>query len=191
MTPSTRGSTAVLFVLLLAPLARPLTAQQSDDSPEQVTSRYVAAMRAGDWNGMAALMHPAALHQLRELFAVLFEASNADDVRQQFLGVATLAEARALSDTAVFAGIMRAATRQSAGVTELLRSAQVEVLGQVDEGHDTTHVVYRMTMTIEGTPISRMDVISLARSPHGWRGLLKGDVSALAAAIRAAVERRD
>ncbi len=32
--------------------------------------------------------------------------------------------------------------------------------------------------------------MSLARSPGGWRGLLKGDVSALAAAVRAAIAQR-
>jgi hypothetical protein len=135
-------------------------------------------------------MHPAALRQMRELFAVLFEAADADDIREQLLGVTTLAQARALSDTALFAAIMRAGTRQNAGFANLLASAQVDVVGQVGEGQDTTHVVYRLTMTIDGTPVTRMDVMSLARSPHGWRGLLKGDVSALAAAIRATVERR-
>ena len=182
---------AVMWLILLAaPVAWPSAAQAPDDAPQQVTSRFVAAMRAGDWNGMAVLMHPDALRQMRQLLAALFEAPNADEMRQQLLGVTTLAEARAMSDTAVFAAVMRVMGERDPGLAAVLRSAQVEILGRVDEGRDTTHVVYRMAMTIEGTPITRMDVMTLARSPHGWRGLLKGDLTALGAAVRAAVQRR-
>jgi hypothetical protein len=74
-------------------------------------------------------------------------------------------------------------------MAEALRSARIQMLGHVNEGGDTTHVVYRMALTIDSIPITRMDVMTLARSPQGWRGLLKGDVSALAARIRAAIEQ--
>jgi glycerol-3-phosphate dehydrogenase len=146
------------------------------------------AMRAADWHGMAALMHPDALREMRRLLDALFEAPNADAFREQLLGVKTVAEAKMLSDTAVFASLMRA-TSQQAGMAEALRSATIQVLGHVNEGADTTHVVYRMALTIDSIPITRMDVMTLARSPQGWRGLLKGDVSALAARIRAAIEQ--
>jgi hypothetical protein len=182
--------TAVVLLLLVAPFPAPTWAQAQGESPQQVTRRFMQAMQGGDWTGMAALMHPAALRQLRELLTVLFEAERADDIRQRLLGVSTVAEARALSDTALFAALMRVTIQQNAGLVDVLRTAQLEVLGQVAEGRDTTHVVYRMAMTIQGTPITRMDVMSLARSPGGWRGLLKGDVSALAAAIRAAIAQR-
>ena len=123
---------------------------------------------------------------MRQLLAALFEAPNADQIRQQLLGVSTVAEARALSDTAVFASLIRM-TSQQGGLADVFKSAKVQVLGHVNEGSDTIHVVYRMAMTVNGIPITKMDVMSLARSPVGWRGLLKGDVSALAARIRAAL----
>ncbi len=160
---------------------------QTAETPEQVTERFVAAMRAADWNGMASLMHQNALKEMRQLLAGVFEAPNAGQMRQQLLGVTTVQQAQALSDTAVFASLMRMTT-QDADVAELLRSAKVQVLGHVNEGADTVHVVYRMAMTINGIPITKMDVMSLARSPVGWRGLLKGDVTALAAGIRAAMQ---
>ncbi len=160
---------------------------QTAETPEQVTERFVAAMRAADWNGMASLMHQNALKEMRQLLSGVFEAPNAGQIRQQLLGVTTVQQAQALSDTAVFASLMRMTT-QDADVAELLRSAKVQVLGHVNEGADTVHVVYRMAMTINGIPITKMDVMSLARSPVGWRGLLKGDVTALAAGIRAATQ---
>lgn len=182
--------TGLLVLLSFAAYSGPVLSQASTESPQQVATRFVGAMRSGDWNGMAVLMHPGALRQMRDILAVLLDAPNADDARQQLLGVTTIAEARALSDTALFAALMRATMQRDASFAEMLKSSQVEFLGQVDEGPDTTHVVYRMAMTVEGTPITRMDVMSLARSPHGWRGLLKGDMSALGAALRAAVQKR-
>lgn len=190
-----RTCVAVLLLVALTsrdPQAQATPAQtgpapaQTAETPEQVTERFVAAMRAADWNGMAALMHQNALKEMRQLLAGVFEAPNGGPIRQQLLGVTTVPQAQALSDTAVFAALMRTTT-QDADVAELLRSAKVQVLGHVNEGADTVHVVYRMAMTINGIPITKMDVMSLARSPVGWRGLLKGDVTALAAGIRAAV----
>jgi hypothetical protein len=186
----------IAVVLLTALTARAPQAQavptqtasvQTVETPEQVTERFVAAMRAADWNGMASLMHQNALKEMRQLLSGVFEAPNAGPIRQQLLGVTTVQQAQALSDTAVFASLMRSTT-QDADVAELLRSAKVQVLGHVNEGPDTVHVVYRMAMTINGIPITKMDVMSLARSPVGWRGLLKGDVTALAAGIRAAMQ---
>jgi len=189
-----RARIAVLLLVALtarAPQGQTVQTQtaptQNAETPEQVTERFITAMRAADWQGMAALMHPNALKEMRQLLAGVFEAPNGGPMRQQLLGVTTVQQAKALSDTAVFASLMRMTT-QDADVAELLRTAKVQVLGHVNEGADTVHVVYRMAMTVNGIPITRMDVMSLARSPVGWRGLLKGDVSALAAGIRAAME---
>jgi hypothetical protein len=185
-----RVSVAVLSLVVLTartPQAQQTAPAQIAETPEQVTDRFVAAMRTGDWNGMASLMHQNALKEMRQLLAGVFEAPNAGPIRQQLLGVTTVEQTKALSDTAVFASLMRM-TMQDADVAELLKSAKVQVLGHVNEGADTVHVVYRMAMTVNGIPITKMDVMSLARSPVGWRGLLKGDVSALAAGMRQALQ---
>ncbi len=178
----------LLLVALTARAPRAQTSQpQTPETPEQVTDRFVTAMRSSDWLGMASLMHQNALKEMHQLLAGVFEAPNAGPIRQQLLGVTTVQQAQALSDTAVFAALMRM-TSQDTDVAQLLKTAKVQVLGHVSEGADTVHVVYRMAMTINGIPITKMDVMSLARSPVGWRGLLKGDFSALAAGIRAAMQ---
>ena len=182
---------AALCLLQAAPSPAPAQAAAATadtESAQQVTMHFIDAMRANDWNGVAKLMHPGALHQLREFFAVLFESPDAEPIRRELLGVSTIAEARAMSDTALFVSLLRMSTR-SPEMSDVFKSAKVQILGQVNEGRDTTHVVYRMQMTLEGTPVTTMDVFSLARSPAGWRGLLKGDMAAVAAAIRAAVQR--
>jgi len=182
---------AALCLLQAAPSPAPAQAAAATadtESAQQVTMHFIDAMRANDWDGVAKLMHPGALHQLREFFSVLFESPDAEPIRRELLGVSTIAEARAMSDTALFVSLLRMSTR-SPEMSDVFKSAKVQILGQVNEGRDTTHVVYRMQMTLEGTPVTTMDVFSLARSPAGWRGLLKGDMAAVAAAIRAAVQR--
>jgi hypothetical protein len=134
-------------------------------------------------------MHADALREMRGLLGSVLEAPNADEFRQQLLGVKTVAEALALSDTAVFAGLMQATTQQP-GVAEAMRTAAIQVLGQVKEGADTVHVVYRMSMTVNNIPVTKMDVMTVGRSTHGWRGLLKGDVRALASSLRAAIQQQ-
>ena len=181
-----RRSFGVLFSLLL--ISSPLSSQATE-TPEQVAGRFVAAMSAEDWQGMGTLMHPMALKEMRQFLAVLFEMPDADEFRQRLLGVKTLGDAQALSDTAVFVSLMKNMSEQ-AGIGAMLRSAKVQMMGHVNQGKDTAHVVYRMSMTMEGIPISKMDVMSLARSPVGWRGLLQGDISALGAGIRAALQNQ-
>jgi hypothetical protein len=44
-------------------------------------------------------------------------------------------------------------------------------------------------MTVNGVTISQMDVFSLIRYESSWRGILKGDFSALAAMIRQAASQ--
>jgi len=159
------------------------------ETPQQVTMRMIDAMRANDWHQMASLMDARALHQLREFLSILFDSPNVDQIRKELLGVSTVAEAQALSDTAMFEALLRYSTNASPELANVFRSAKVQILGQVNEGPDTAHVVYRMQMTVEATPVTTMDVVSLTRSEAGWRGLLKADMSAFAAAIRAAIQR--
>lgn len=180
----------VTMLVLACALAAPARGQVKPLAPpESVATQLIDRMRNLDWTGMATLMHPAALHQLRELLGVVVETPGADDMREQILGVRSVAAAKALSDTALFAAFMKAATGSDPSVGALFKSARVQILGHLAEGPDTVHVVYRMTMQMDSIPISRLDVASFARSPLGWRGLLKGDVTALATRLKLMMPR--
>jgi hypothetical protein len=185
-------SGALVFVLLTVGLPAPAGGQQRSapaaETPEQVTARIVSAMRTQDWTAVAALMHPAALAELRSLFDILLvsEDEGAAGARAQLFGVETVAEARALSDTLVFSRLMEALMSQQE-LGAVLASAEVTMLGHVPEGADTVHVVYRMSMSVSDISISMMDVASMVRYGSTWRGLLKGDMRALAAGVRQAM----
>ena len=120
------------------------------------------------------------------MFAPLFLSHEADQWRRLLLGVASIDSARAMSDTDIFVAIIGHAMEQQADLMTMMRSAQIAFLGHVLEGSDTAHVVFRMTMTLQNVSVRKEDVISMARYGHSWRGLLRGDLTILAAALKRA-----
>lgn len=173
-----------LAVTLVAFAAVPLVSQQNAETPEQVAARYMQAMRSRQWDSMAVLMHPVALHQLREVLGPLFESPTMDSVRQELLGVPTLAQARALSDTAVFAALISRIMVSQAQLQDFMHDATIQFLGHVPEGQDTVHVVYRMSYDKGPAAISKMAVFSMLRMGNTWRGLLAMDLRMLGAMLR-------
>ena len=173
------------LVFVAVPVAA--CAQEAEEQPIQVANRYVNAMKAGDYQTMADLMHPEALSQLRNLFEPLFQSPAGPALARELLGVSSAAAAAELPDEDYFAGLMRFVISQQPGFDEALSTAAVETIGQVQEGADTVHVVYRMQLTVEGINLTQMDVFSMKRLDGTWRGLLKGDLTNLAAALREAV----
>jgi hypothetical protein len=164
-------------------------AQQAVETPEQVAVRYMGAIRSSDWAGAAALMHPEALRELHELFRPILEAPEGAEFRRMLLGVNDVQEAVAASDTLVFVSLMRLTVSQESGLGDALRSATARVLGTVPEGPDTAHVVARMALSIQGVSASVMEVTSFRRWGTTWRGMLKGELTAMAAALRRSLEQ--
>ncbi len=178
---------AVAVVAALCALAPRASSQEV--TPETVAAGYLTAMQAADWAGMAKLMHPDALRQLREYLSPLFASAvpEADAFRQQFLGVRTAAEATALSDTTVFANFVRALNARDPAAARAISEATIQQIGHVPDGVDIAHVVYRATLDVEGMTISNVNVLTVKRWERGWRVLLTGDYSALATVLRRAL----
>jgi hypothetical protein len=179
-----KGSAFILACFSLT-ISSPLPAQS--ETPEVVAQLYVSAMRQGDWQGMSRLMHPEALRQLRILLGPMLEAPEAEELREAVLGLRTAADARALGDTALFAGFLKAVAGQSPELERVLKGARTEIIGKVSEGADTVHVLMRVTLTVEGIQVSQMDIWTACRYGNTWRGMLKGDMAALAAALKKTV----
>lgn len=177
-----RSAPAFAIGLLLCVVAA--APAQTSETPEQVATRYLHAMATQQWDSMAALMHPAALRQLRLLLAPLFEAPSLDEARQTLLGVQSLKEAQALSDTACFAALISRTLSAQAQLMDILRNSRIQIIGHVPESPDTVHIVYRMNFENGEAAVSKMDVFSMQRMGNTWRGLLSGDFRMLAAMLR-------
>jgi len=172
----------VAAVLSVAPRAG---WSQGSATPEAAAEELTAALRVGDWDGMAARMHPAALSELRQVLEPLLKMPDALQFRTMVFDIGTDAAVEEASDEELFAGFMRFVMTQDPTMASGFATMELEVIGHLMEG-DTAHVVSRMTMSVEGVKVSRMEVSSFRQHDGRWRGLLTGDVTGLAAALQAA-----
>jgi hypothetical protein len=145
-------------------------------TPEALTERYVAAMRQSDWNTVAGLMHPRALTAMRAFIKAASAQPDAKDFLTQVYGTASPEKLAALSDRDLFAKFLGTTLGSSPELGAALKSARAQVLGHVNEGADSAHVLYRMRMTIAGMEMTKVDVLSAARDGSGWRALLTADI---------------
>lgn len=171
----------VLPALALLAFAPALAAQET---PEQVLQRYYDTFRAGDYAANAALMHPDALEDMREMLLGLTAAPGATDDPefQEMFGVRTADELRALPQTELFARMLRSQL-DNPDMREILGNAQVTVLGHVMEGDSTAHVVYRMKMNFQGIEMDQVQVAPLRRAEGQWRVLLTGNLAGMMGAM--------
>ncbi len=188
MRPFLRSTRALVLVAIVAlPFGTSRLGAQASaapvELPESVATRYGAALRAGDWDGLARLMHPAATAQFRSLFTPLVAADKSGQAVQALFGLSSPAELAKLSDTEMFARFLRNVMAQQ-GLREMMSGSTMQVLGHVSEGPDIAHVVYRIHMSVDSVAIDKTDVLSLRRSGATWGVLLSADLEGMAAALK-------
>ncbi|HEU4880615.1 MAG TPA: hypothetical protein VFT45_00180 [Longimicrobium sp.] len=165
-------------LLLLAVCALPLRAA-AQDTPEAVAQRYYETFRNGDFAGNAALMHPAALEELKTTLtglAAMPGATEDAEFREMF-GVSSIEELRALPAPVLFERVLR--NQLEGEMRAILASTEVTILGHVMEGDSTAHVVYRMRMNFGGQSLDQVQVMPLQRSGNEWRVLLTGSLAGM------------
>lgn len=186
----------VLFLAAsIAPGLSPAAELSPDLPPEAVLREAYARMRAGDWNAAAEAFDPAALARFRTMLEPLFVAASAPvDAKGQenrdammlmllFAPAQSVEEVRALSDRELFARLMRG-TMSLAGAS---LDEQV-ILGNVAEGRDLVHVVTRNTARMDKIVVSKVEAVTLQRTPQGWRLALTGEIEGLAETLQATAE---
>lgn len=177
---------AVAGVVATTLLCPPSPAQGAPETPEQVARQLLGAIRDTNWVRAASLMHPSALAQFHDLFRPVLQCDNpaAVQARKEVFGVGSAVEAARMSDTALMASLLRFGTTREQGVTAMLRTAQLNVIGHVAEGVDTVHVLARISLLVESMPFSQVEVISFRRYRSTWRSMLKADISAMGTMLR-------
>lgn len=174
----------VLLSIIFATLALPAARAQPvpADTPEAVVTAMNASMAAGDWQAAAAWFDPQALQDFRAMLAPLVDTV---PEAQQGLMVAMLFDGNSVdslkraSDAEFFASFMAGMMRMSGGKLE-----RNDIIGSVAEGDELRHVVTRATASAEGVRITKMEVVSLRKTPHGWRAMLKGDMTGMVEALK-------
>ena len=183
-----------LVCIFLLALASVRAAEEA--TPEVIAKRQIDAMRALDWAQVAAYTHPKALAQLKSVFlpiAIAGEAAKdnpaaAEMMRTLFAGKsadALEAESPAIFFQTVMSGIAGVVPDFKASISGM----QADILGHVNEGETTAHVVYRLTRPAgEGTN-TKIAVTSVERDGPAWKALLNSDLETVARAIVARLAR--
>ncbi len=165
-------------------------------TPQQVATEAYTRMKAGDWEGAAETFDPKALASFRGMMQPVLEAVMTPDASKDgatteaagdmsalfiamiFSPATTLEEVAALSDAQFLGRIMKNMTVMG-GVT---LSSQ-DILGMVSEGDAIVHLVARTKASADGLTVTEMEVITLNRTPAGWRLTMSGEMSGLADAL--------
>ena len=167
-------STIVLTFAAIAPAIA-----QTTEPPESVAKAYFAAMRSGDWAKCASLMHPDALASMKRSFATVVSADKSDGAAKTIFGLKSGAEFAQLNDAAVFERLMTFIIGAVPDIKTALAASTSTVLGQVGEGPDLIHVVYRSQLKLASAEVSQVELISLKKSGSTWRALLTADMEEL------------
>lgn len=177
-----RRALCALIAVLLLPAG--LGAQAATETPEEVVRQYTEAMRGGEWQTAARLMHPEALEQFRRMLLPAFETETPGrELRDQFFDGLPSSRIRHLSDTTFFERFFRGMMTLSPELLGVVQGSEVTMVGHVSEGQDIAHVVYRMQMKMDELTVTRLDVMSVKRHGPTWRALLTGSMEGLAAAL--------
>lgn len=175
---------AIAVASMLALAAPPAEGQQPRPpagSPRAVAERVLGALSRKDAPGFARDVHPEAIADFRANVIQVLEQSPTPEQRTQglqfFGGARSLEEFKRVPADQVFVAYMRRVFEQmnAAGNLRVTNT----ILGEVPEGPNTAHVLYRARVTAGKDSATNIAVLSLRRSPGGWKALLSGDLQAL------------
>ncbi|HSU16725.1 hypothetical protein [Longimicrobium sp.] len=158
-------------------------------TPEQVATQYLQTMKAADWAGNAALIHPVEQDSLKAAVLEVIASDTSTAGLRQVFNVASAAELRALPAQQVYQRFVANTIGTQPGMREMLAAASFTAIGHVDQG-DTSYVVYRVTAQAEGNTLSQVTVLSLRRDGGGWKVRLPEELKGMMMGMRQAAAQR-
>lgn len=165
-----------------------LGAQGPDLPPDSVAAEFQAALRGMGWRAAAYRMHPEALRRVRDLVTTLVEVDETGATREFFFGDARTADLRALDPQDHFTRVMGVILDELGGLLHAIVVREVSIIGSVRERADLAHVVYRSQAELSGAD-PQIRVMTLKRSPDGWRVLESQELEVIREALRGTPRR--
>jgi hypothetical protein len=147
------------------------------------------AVQEHDWVTYASFVHPQELTKFRMLMLpfirMLDSAGQAGNALPLFFnGAKSYSEVAALDSVNFFSGTFEILTQMIPGFSEAMASANIEIIGSVKEGADTTHFVCMMHAMDGEVATSELQVATLMRLDGHWYAMLRFDAEQLAKAIQ-------
>jgi hypothetical protein len=186
-----------LFVLFTIAIVTIHVAQAAEEAtPEAIAKRQLDAFRDLDWNQAAFYTHPKALAQLKALFLpVALAGATAKDnptaaemMRVVFAGKGADELAR-MEPEAFFKTVLGGISGATPDFKRAMSGMEVEILGHVNDGELTAHVVYRLSRPIQGGTASKIAVTTVEKDNGTWKALLNADFENVVRAITARLQK--
>jgi hypothetical protein len=173
---------AVFIFSALMLVARVSLAQ--DQTPERIVQLQMEAMARNDWGTYTSFMHPDALGSFKEIFRMMISADDSGEMVGGLFGVLDSTEYDKKSAADIFMNFMRGINQAAPELMGIAKDASYQILGSVPEGSETVHVVFRMTLSLEGIPISSVAVQTLHKYNGQWKSLLSKQMDDLISLIK-------
>lgn len=179
---SARNCRCLLLTLALV-LGVEARAETTAATPMEAAKKTMTALRMSRYEEFAASMHPEALKAFQSLLMTVVEAAAREgkqgEVLQMLDGSPSLEAVRRMTPAQFYASFVKGVMEKLTDVKEATTKSNIRFLGQVAEG-PVVHVVYRMSMQVQGTSITLPGVVSLKKHGAGWASLLTGEFQGLA-----------
>jgi hypothetical protein len=164
----------------------------AQETPEAVAKAYLAASTEMDWAKAANFLDPEALAKLKGMFSEVIKMDKKNEAGKELFGLKNNAEFEQLSGEQVFVKLISVLTSIVPEMKSMLSQAENTILGQVPEGSDVAHVIYRMKMKFGEGSLSKVTVMSMKKSGSTWRVLLtqemEGSITAMAESLKGKME---
>ncbi len=180
-------------ILILAAVSLcwlPVFSQQASGEASAVASAAHKTLASLDIVKHSGYIHPDALEDLKGLIWPALSSTIAADTNAaqsplvQILGL-ELTEGKLVDMSArqLYINLLGMTFSQSPELAKTLSDAVYTVVGEVAEGDDQVHVLYRISSASQPEAMSRMEVTSLRMSDSGWKLGLPPEVASIAAGI--------
>ena len=187
MTDRMRSITVVTIMVVLLAALLMSACQEADSGAGAVALESYEVMATLDMEKHADFMHPDALQQLKDrLWPALDAAVAADSTAAQSPLVMTLGltiEDGKLVDLParqLYVNLMKMVVAQSPNLANSLQSSAYEVIGEVLEGENLSHVVMRARSIARPESLSRVEVVTLMKYEDGWKLALSPELEGMA-----------
>ena len=159
-----------------------------ENSPEKTAIRAMEALREERIGDFAKEMHPEALKSFKTAILDVMDSAEKAGREGQLLSlfkdVTAVSDLRNLNDAAFFASFYEGVIKMQPRIRDSMKGMTIEVIGNVKEGTDVLHVVYRGTVNSGDLKVSQLSVMSMKANGDRWGMLLTSDLEVLAATLK-------
>ncbi len=157
---------------------------RAQESPSDIAQAFYDAIASHDWDAAAATLHPEALDLFGYRLASMLQADASGRLAVLIFGSTDGAAVGERSASSVLAVLLRAIEVDAPGLIAILATNRYDPIGQIAEGADLSHVVFRVTPYTNGSAPTRTGLVTLKRrEDSGWGIVESGELDAIAMAM--------